>query len=75
MKIFNQNTLALFRIFLIDKIHLSGDWRVALIENIFPTKKENITYEILPSYSLSGSEDHQWNLESMSYHVHTTLGN
>ena len=42
MEIFESNTLASFRNFLNDEIQLSGDWRVALSEIIFPTKIENI---------------------------------
>ena len=38
MEIFDQNTLASFRNFFNDEIQLSGDWRVALSEIIFPTK-------------------------------------
>ena len=38
MEIFDQNTLASFRNFFNDEIKLSGDWRVALSEIIFPTK-------------------------------------
>ena len=61
MEIFDQNTLASFRNFFNDEIQLSGDWRVALSENIFPTKIEHITNGVLISYSLSGLEDHQRN--------------
>ena len=61
MEIFNQNTLASFRNFFNNEIQLSGDWRVALSEIIFPTKIEHITNGVLISYSLSGLEDHQQN--------------
>ena len=61
MEIFDQNTLASFRNFFNDQIQLSGDWRVALSEIIFPTKIEHITNGVLISYSLSGLEDHQRN--------------
>ena len=61
MEIFDQNTLASFRNFFNDEIQLSGDWRVALSEIIFPTKIEHITNGVLISYSLSGLEDHQRN--------------
>ena len=42
MQIFKSNTLASFRNFFNDQIQLSGDWRVALSEIIFPTKIENV---------------------------------
>ena len=61
MDIFDKNTLALFRNFFNDEIQLSGDWKVALMEIIFPTKIEHITNGFLTSYSLSGLEDHQKN--------------
>ena len=61
MEIFDQNTLASFRNFFNDEIQLSGDWRVALSEIIFPTKIEHITNGVLIFYSLSGLEDHQRN--------------
>ena len=61
MEIFDQNTLASFRNFFNDDIHLLRDWRVALSEIIFPTKIEHITNGVLTSYSLSGLEDHQRN--------------
>ena len=61
MKIFDQNTLASFRNFFNDEIQLSGDWRVALSEIIFPTKIEHNTNGVLTSCSLGGFEDHQRN--------------
>ena len=61
MDIFDQNTLASFRNFFNDIIQLSGDWRVALSEIIFPTNIEQITNAVLTSYSLGGLEDHQRN--------------
>ena len=61
MEIFDHNTLASFRNFFNDEIQRSGDWRVALSENFFPTKIEHITNGVLISYSLSGLEDHQRN--------------
>ena len=42
MEIFDQNTLASFRNFFNDEIQLSGDWRVALSEIIFPTKIQHV---------------------------------
>ena len=42
MQIFKSNTLASFRNFFNDEIQISGDWRVALSEIIFPTKIENV---------------------------------
>ena len=59
MEIFDSNTLASFRIFLNDEIQLSGDWRVALSENIFPTKFENILNGNLNVYNLKDYEDSQ----------------
>ena len=50
----------IFRNFFNGEIQLSGDWRVALSENFFPTKIEHITNGVL-IYSLSGLEDHQRN--------------
>ena len=56
MEIFDQNTLCSFRNFLNDEIHLSGDWRVALCEIIFPTKLQHV---VIGAYSLKGYEDSQ----------------
>ena len=42
MQIFGSNTLDSFRNFFNDEIQLSGDWRVALSEIIFPTKIEHV---------------------------------
>ena len=42
MEIFDQNTLASFRNFFNDEIQLSGDWRVAQSEIIFPTKFQHV---------------------------------
>ena len=41
IQIFGSNTLASFRNFLNDEIQLSGDWRMALSEIIFPTTIEH----------------------------------
>ena len=57
MDIFDQNTPALFRNFFNDKIQLSGDWRVALSEIIFPTKIQHDVNGDLIAYSLKGYED------------------
>ena len=57
MKIFDQNTLASFRNFLADEFQLSGDWRVAPIEIIFPTKVQHVVNGFLISYSLTFYED------------------
>ena len=59
MQIFESNTLASFRNFFNDEIQLSGDWRVALSEIIFPTKIENVVNGDLIAYSLKGYEDSQ----------------
>ena len=59
MEIFDSNTLASFRNFFNDKIQLSGDWRVALSEIIFPTKIENIVNGNLTVYNLKDYEDSQ----------------
>ena len=59
MEIFDSNTLASFRIFFNDEIQLSGDWRVALSEIIFPTKIENIVNGNLTVYNLKDYEDSQ----------------
>ena len=52
MEIFDQNTLASFRNFFNDEIHLSGDWRVALSEIIFPTNIQHVVNGYLIAYSL-----------------------
>ena len=67
MVIFNQNTLASFRNFFNDEIHLSGDWRVALSEIISPTKIGHITNGVLTSYNLRGLEDHQRNSSGANF--------
>ena len=59
MQIFESNTLASFRNFFNDEIQLSGDWRVALSEIIFPTKIEHVMNGDLIAYSLKGYEDSQ----------------
>ena len=59
MQIFGSNTLASFRNFFNDEIQLSGDWRVALSEIIFPTKIEHVVNGELIAYSLKGYEDSQ----------------
>ena len=59
MQIFGSNTLASFRNFFNDDIQLSGDWRVALSEIIFPTKIEHVVNGDLSAYSLKGYEDSQ----------------
>ena len=59
MQIFGSNTLASFRNFFNDEIQLSGDWRVALSEIIFPTKIEHVVNGVLIAYSLTGYEDSQ----------------
>ena len=59
MDFFDQNTLASIRNFLNDEIHLSGDWRVALSEIVFPTKIQHVSNGDLIAYSLKGYEDSQ----------------
>ena len=59
MEIFDQNTLSSFRIFFNDEIQLSGDWRVALSEIIFPTKIQLVVNGGLIAYSLKGYKDSQ----------------
>ena len=59
MEIFDSNTLASCRNFFNGKIQLSGDWRVALSEIIFPTKIENIVNGNLTVYNLKDYEDSQ----------------
>ena len=59
MEIFDQNTLASFRNFFNDEIQLSGDWRVALSEIIFPTKIQHVVNGDLIAYSLKGYEESQ----------------
>ena len=56
MEKFVSNTLASFRIFFIDEIQPSGDWRVALSEIIFPRKTENIVNGNLTVYNLKDYE-------------------
>ena len=59
MEIFDSNTLASFRNFVNDEIQLSGDWRVALSEIIFPTEIENIVDGDLTVYNFKDYEDSQ----------------
>ena len=57
MQIFKPNTLASFRNFFNDEIQLSGDWRVALSEIIFPTKIENVVEGEFIAFSLKEYEE------------------
>ena len=57
MQMFKSNTLASFRNFFNDEIHLSGDWRVALSEIIFPTKIENVVEGEFIAFSLKEYEE------------------
>ena len=57
MQIFKSNTLASFRSFFIDEIQLSGDWKVALNEIIFPTKTENVVKGEFIAFSLKKYEE------------------
>ena len=59
MEIFDQNTLASLRNFFNDEIQLSGDWRVAVSEIIFPTKNRHVVNGDLIAYGLRGYEDSQ----------------
>ena len=59
IEIFDQNTLTSFRNFFNDEIQLSGKWRVALSEIIFPTKIQHVVNGDLIAYSLKGYEDSQ----------------
>ena len=59
MEIFDSNTLASFRNFFNIGIQLSGDWRVALSEIIFPTKIENVVNGNLIVYNLKDYEGSQ----------------
>ena len=56
MQIFKSNTLASIRNFFNDEIQLSGDWRVALSEIIFPTKFENVVEGEFIAFSLKEYE-------------------
>ena len=57
MQIFKSNTLASFRCFFNDEIQLSGDWKVALNEIIFPTKIENVVKGEFIAFSLKKYEE------------------
>ena len=59
MEIFDSNTHASFRNFFNDEIQLSGDWRVALSEIMFPTKIENFVNGNLTVFNLKDYEDSQ----------------
>ena len=59
METFGSNTLASFRNFFIDEIHLSVNWRVALSEIIFPSKVQHVVNGDLIAYSRKGYEDSQ----------------
>ena len=56
MQIFKSKTLALFRNLFNDEIQLSGDWRVALSEIIYPTKIEIVVEEEFIAFSLKEYE-------------------
>ena len=51
MKIFPQNTLSSFKIFLKEKFNLEGDWRVALSKIIFPAKINRVNIKELKIFS------------------------
>ena len=57
MHIFKSNTLASFRNFFNNEIQISGNWRVALSEIIFPTKFENNVEGELIALSLKQYEE------------------
>ena len=52
MQIFKSNILASFRNFFNEEFQLSGDWRVASREIIFPTKIENVVDGEFVAFSL-----------------------
>ena len=51
-----QTLWIIFAIFS-DEIQLSGDWTVAIIEILFPTKTEHVVNGDLRAYSIKGYED------------------
>ena len=57
MQLFKSNTLASFRNFFNDAIQLSGGWKVALSEIIFPTKIENVVEGEYIAFSLKEYEE------------------
>ena len=57
LEMFCSNTLAYFRNIFNNKIQLSGDWRVALNEVIFPVKIENIADGNMTVYNFKDYED------------------
>ena len=59
MEIFDSNTLESYRKFFNDKNQLSGDWRVALSEIIFPTKTEKFVNGNLTVHNLKDYEGSQ----------------
>ena len=59
MQIVGSNILASFRNFFNYEIQLSGEWRLALSEIIYPTIIEHVVNEDLIAYSLKGYEDSQ----------------
>ena len=59
MEIFDQNRLASFWNIFNDEVQLTGDWRVALSEIMFPTKIQHVMDGDLIAYSLKGYEDSQ----------------
>ena len=58
---FPDNTLTSFRNFCDEDIALDGDWRVALSENIFPTKSVNFDYEDFTCIKASEVLDSKFN--------------
>ena len=59
METFGLKTNASFRNFFNDEFQLSGDWRVALSNVIFPAKTENIADGNITAYNLKDYEDSQ----------------
>ena len=57
MQIFKSNTLASSQNFFNDEIQLSGNWRVALSEIIFPMKIENVVEGEFIAFSLKKYEE------------------
>ena len=59
MEIFDQNRLVSFWNIFNDEVQLSGDWRVALSEIMFPTKNQHVMNGDLIAYSLKNTRTHK----------------
>ena len=71
MNIFHQNTLFPFKNYFNKEINLDGDWRVALSENIYPAKINQVNKSDLKIFSSEGLKFYEKVLHLMLSPDHT----